>query len=745
MYVLKKHLPIVVISFIFLATSTPNLLLKNKVLIQFNSDAGLVSPLNNNSNIIASSNQSEIYKIQDNDNSTAWQSDAPLPTGFINNESQNILLNYFLNNLGFKKVTDGNLNNSERILKKGEFAAFEILIKNNHLYSISLKVQAISEIKLIAELTNGNKSEIGTIREGDNFQLKRFCVNKNNVKSVKLISNENFDLFEIAALAEAPKEYVIFQFSKPQKIGTIKGKLWAGQGTAIMSKIYGSQDGVHWNYLTNFSPEANNELLIAFSEQLISFLKIEHTLIPEDWNKVYFWEIKLYNKNAHYGEKPMANQSAVNLKEMLGVNGYWSWGTDKYSHLLGKNEGPRKFKNLISHARNYHDLTWDINHPNEPIDFSKMKENGTPAKNWVNWDLEYEDWKNTGFDIQASFQFYRFNSNEWKTPEKSAYNYAFSFADHFGNENGNGLVCTIEVGNEPWDYPADIYQKILKGMVEGARAADKTIEIFPCALQAADASAEYNGMYKNYIGARVNEEMAKKLDGVNAHVYSYITEPNGKRKAVHPEHPQSTFWEINNMIEWRNQNMPGKKIYLSEWGWDHGGGGENCTHDVCVSEHAAAIYAVRGLLIASRLGVERATWYFHNNAKGPSSLYMRSGLVSSGNTGFQRKGTFYALQSLVDILGDSYFLKIIKEDESAWIYLFGDKLGNPSHIIGWLPIDGDSDHQAEIYLNADFDIIEAYKLNGLNHTRLKSDLPVKVNNRYMLKLSSQPTVYQLNK
>ncbi|MEO1263807.1 MAG: hypothetical protein AAFZ15_33675, partial [Bacteroidota bacterium] len=368
----------------------------------------------------------------------------------------------------------------------------------------------------------------------------------------------------------------------------------------------------------------------------------------------------------------------------------------------------------------------------------------TPAKDWVNWDLEYNDWKKTGFDIQASLQFYRFKHEEWKTPEQSAFNYAAAFASHFGSREGNGLICTIEAGNEPWEYPADIYQKILKGTVKGVKTTDPDIEVFPCALQAADPEMEKTPIFKNYIGARINADMAGQLDGVNSHVYSYVTGLDGKRKAVHPEHPLSTFWEINNMIRWRDQNMPGKKIYLSEWGWDHDGGGEDCTHDVCVSEKAAAAYAIRGVLIAARLGIERTTWYFHNNVKGPSSLYMRSGLLSSADAGFQKKKSFIGLQSLINHLGDSYFLKIIKEDENGWIYLFGDKFGQPTQVIGWLPISGDSQKETLVHIDLNHKVKNSILLDADSPMGTKMPLPEKKPTGYMLKLSAQPTIFQLD-
>ena len=715
----------------------------------FNPHAGVIIPLSNTAKVTASSNSTEADKVSDGNLSTAWVSEAPLPEGFIKNKKQNILLGKSPNLQQGQVIenadhlTDGDLNNSAVIPLNGQKAFTSFALSNSSFFSVSVKCQATSDISVSAEMFSGEMQLLGTYLPANNYQLLRFEKTIVGVKYLYLSSNDQFDVFEIAALTSPPREGIIFQFDKPQKIGVLKGKLWAGEGTASATHLYLSNDGINWNQVAKLPPESTHELLFAFPDQKATFVKIEHTLVPKDWNKVFIWEVKIYDKNGPFGEKPLANQGAVSLRQMLGVNGYWSWGTDQYSYLLGKKEGPRRYAGMMSHARNYHDMTWDITDPDQAIDFSKMKDNGTPAKEWVNWDLEYADWKKAGMDIQASLQFYRFDPKDWNSPQKSAYQYAFAFANHFGPKNGNGLVCTIEAGNEPWKYPSNIYQEILKGIIKGAKDADPTIEVFPCALQAADPEMENTDVFKNYIGTRINEAAALQLDGVNTHIYSYITDNNGNRRGIHPECPMSSFWEINNLIKWRNHNMPGKKIYLSEWGWDCGGGGEDCNYNECVSEEAAAAYAVRGALIAARLGLERATWYYYANEKAPASLYTRSGLTSSVNANFQKKKPFNSLDALINKVGDGYFLQVIQEDETAWLYLFGDKTGHPTHLVAWLPIESNSETRIQYEWSTHHEIESARMLDGIDGYGTPVKTPVKKNKSYLMELSSYPIVFSL--
>ena len=145
--------------------------------------------------------------------------------------------------------------------------------------------------------------------------------------------------------------------------------------------------------------------------------------------------------------------------------------------------------------------------------------------------------------------------------------------------------------------------------------------------------------------------------------------------------------------------MPGKKIYLSEWGWDTDGGGEPCTHSECVAEEAATVYAIRGLLIAARLGVDRATWYFFANGEASSSLYTRSGLTASKKANFKKKKIFRAFEHLLAAIGDKYFLGIYQEDEHLWAYHFGDPNGNKTHLVVWKPQDYDISKSSTIRIN----------------------------------------------
>lgn len=659
-------------------------------------DAGYIAPWTENATATATSNLSTAEKILDGDPNTAWQSEAPLPDGFISRRDLNIFLGKKLtkaNGQNLQNATDGNAASVADIKSSGQDTATIFIGTDKKLFSFSLKAAVNGPLVIYISEGKNKLIPVGRYSVTDNFQLKRFEIPGGQAERLLLVYAADFQLFELAALADLPTESVTVDLGQIRPIGQVHARHWAGGDNAVETLILLSSDGRNWQQVASLEPDILQNFITNLAPEIPArYLKIQHRLKANDWNKVFIWEVKAYDRFGPYGQMPVAIAGHSSLREMLGVNGYWSWGTDEYSDKLAQDGGPFRFVPVASHARNYHDLTWDLRSPSDPIDFEKMAKNGgTPATEWLNWDREYKAWNDAKLSVEASLQFYRFKPEDWKKPREDGKRYAEAFTRHFGLKNGNGQICTIEAGNEPWHYPAEIYREILLGMAVGAEKGDPSVEVFPCALQAVDPLAERIGPWKNYIGDRIAEPTSKLLDGINIHCYSYAFDKNGKRRAVQPEHVNSSFWEMLNAIRWRNQNMPGKKIYLSEWGWESEGGGEICTHDECVSEQAAADYAVRGVLIAARLGLDRATWFYYGNDKSGSSLYTRSGLVSSKNAGFAKKKNFYSLASLVKIMGRQYFLSVFREDEIGWVYFFGTPEGKVTHVVGWRPVDSDLD------------------------------------------------------
>lgn len=710
--------------------------------------AGLVPSYTQAATITSSSNSKALSNLTDENLETHWQSEAPLPVRYISRKD----LNYFQNQEfaiqasaidNQENIFDGNLDSPAMVKITPGPAFLELTFKEpTYLQLISLKVNASNPLKINLQTEKGNQSLDYDLQK--NFNVQQFDIEQ-KVTKIKLESKTNFQLFEFGGMRTPPTEWVTFDLGTVQPLGVIYSKHWPGEKNVSAVQVFISADGEEWEAAANLPLNTTQGIITNLKpEKKARYVKFEYRLNPVAWNKVFLWEVKLFDQYGQYGPIPHAEPSTVTLEQMLGVNGLWGWGHNMYSHMLKPRQGAALFKPVSSHGRCYHDMSWEVKDPDTAPNYAAMSEGkGTEASDWLNWDLEYKIWVDKGLNVQSTVQIHNFEDDTWDNPYKSAYNYAYRFAKHFGPTEGNGYVCTVEAGNEPWKYDAAVYREIVKGFADGVKDADPVMEVFPCALQAADPSMENTPIFKNYIGVRLPQEAANQLDGINVHAYSYVNTMLGGRIAVHPEHQNTTFRELFNAIRWRDSNMPGKKIYLSEWGWDMAGGGEDCTHDVCVSEQAGASYAVRAALMAQRLGIDRASWYFFANVEKESSLYTRSGLTASRAGRFIKKKAFYSLHSLINLAGKAYFLKVLQEDDQAWVYLLGDANGKPSHVVAWKPIEGDDLNTEVIQLEAPYKGKNAFKLDGQSANGTPVNLPTSKAGKLAIPVSSIPTLIVL--
>lgn len=398
------------------------------------------------------------------------------------------------------------------------------------------------------------------------------------------------------------------------------------------------------------------------------------------------------------------------LRELMGINAIWGWGSGRHSRNLDKTQGPYLFNEVATWVRSYHNLSWDTKDPDNTPDFNDPS---SLNLKWAKWDEEYAIWKDAGLEIQASLQF-RMKQDppeEWNNPYQAAYDYAYAFTKHFGPTHGNGYISAIEAGNEPWEYEADFYRQVLLGMAKGAKEADPAMIVLPAALQTTHPENEKKKKKKNYLPARIPDEAVPYLDALNFHHYSYKMEGN-KRRGSHPENPQSSFQNLKKNMAYVEQHFPGKEVQVTEWGWGSSGGGDNCVAPECVSEQAQAIYAARGLFLMDSYGVDKAFWYYFHSLPGGKQIYGRCGLVSSKRSGWQKKASFYAFETIKEVLGDEYLIDIRKQDKDGYVYVYGDAQGKPRHLVGWLPVDAEDSRTSEFHMPVKSKVRRAFLLNG---------------------------------
>jgi serine/threonine-protein kinase ATR len=500
-----------------------------------------------------------------------------------------------------------------------------------------------------------------------------------------------------------------------------------------------SNDRINWKKIIDLQPEAIAMVPIILAEPVFArFLRLVLTLDLSDYTKATIWELKVYDRFGPFGkaEKMLANQKT--MRERIGVNGFWGWGFNTFSDNIPPTQGADKYFKVGNLARSYHNMNWDIIKPGDKANYDEMEKKGTNVHDWLNWDREYSDWKKAGFKIDASIQFQQLTVPEtlWKNPIENAYQYGYEFADHFGNKHD--LIDLVEIGNEPWDYPEGFYNQILEGMANGIKAAKSKIQVYPAAFQATFKAYERHE-YDNYIGSKLNLTVLKNLDGLNGHFYSHTFNEKGNRISVNPEDPRSDLLGIRNLSKFRNINLPGKPLIITEFGYDSDGGDESCDHQECVTENQQAAWGLRAALMLLRNNADAVYWYFFANENRNSMLHSRSGLCSSANKSFIPKKSYRVFSEFQELLGNCTLKEILIESPEYYCYLFEDQMNKNKFAVIWSISKNNPDERIAIkYLFPSVPVSINYLDDNLSWLPLNAD-----NQEIELFINGFPTVVQL--
>ncbi|XP_005093934.1 uncharacterized protein LOC101858845 [Aplysia californica] len=690
----------------------------------FDPDAGLVTSYTKraSASVTASSQPNHANLANDGDPATHWMSAGCMPGFYVRTAPANVLKDACSQGLcsltggaalasgksDLVKVTDGDTGTGVQFSVSaagngngvggaaGSVPYLDVNLptpQRVQYVTIRGRYAASTSLKLLDE--NSAMVEEFHLDAGDNYRTKDLRVSVSvRVKTVRFEVSAGSMLWELAALGEKGcVDHVTWDLGELSEVRVVKSRHWAGHH-GLTTDMFVSADGLTWQHVASLDPNALGTVTTILTNTLtVRYIRVQHQYTDTDYAKVYMWELDAYDKDGEFGPAPDAAVNPTPLREMLGVNGIWGWGNNRYSDLLPAGQGPQLYSPVASHGRNYHNMDWDVTDPDVSADYSKMAAGGgTQAKSWLDWDKEYLAWARSNLTVHASLQFTAdmFSESVWDNVGRSSRRYGEEFARHFGPSRGASSVKAAEVGNEPWRYPAAFYKTVLDNMAAGLKHGDPNILVLPGAFQADDKESA-----GNYIGTRVTETALPSIDVINFHHYSYVTGNDGVRRATFPEHPASSFNSLRNMLRWRDANAPHKPVWVTEWGWDSAGVGEACNFHECVSETAAAVYAKRGLLLHARHGVERSTWFFYGNLNDcDDHIYCRSGLTGSQHAGFAKKKTYVALQNLLSLLGHFHFLEAIREDDHGYVYAFGSPDAGwqgyvTSHLVAWQPVDAE--------------------------------------------------------
>jgi hypothetical protein len=698
-------------------------------------DAGIISPLNLNVKMTVSSGENAEF-IRDGNTDTFWESDNPLPNNFIGSNEQNVFLddrNFEVlgDNNKYLMAFDGNTDTRVNINKK----ALHIKLYNNQaLKFLVLKFSISDDLHIEFKFANG-KSQRNTFNQQQNYSLQTVNIESNSVvKEIILVSRNPFELFELAAVDSDIVEKITFEFPQIVEIGVIMSNHLNWEGVDSIILMY-SNDSVNWLKMKNLMPRAVAKVALRIDPAIYArFLKIEIYLRPIPYNKASYREFAVYDRYGLFGKPPEARPTGNSWGESFGINAIWGWGYGVPSSKLTSGQGSAKFNKITTQARNYHRIDWDIDKPGSNAEFI-LRENipeDSLHNKWLNWKQEYGVWRRNGMYIDACILFNNeyFPEQNWTSPFSQGKLYARQFAGFFGRKN---MVSMVEIGNEPWDYSKRVYSGILNGMAEGFSDSPFHIKVLPCGLQAFDKYSVNNNYLPDFVSR------GTKIDGLNTHIYSYIFDDEGNRRAINPEDPRSETWSVNNLRNWAISNNFPNNIYVTEFGFDSEGGGEDCTHTNCISEFEQAIFGFRQAMIFYRLGVEKFYWYFYANVDWNSIMHNRSGLVSSYSAGFHEKLSFKTFQRAFSLLKDLYFKELVSENDDLYCYALADKNGLTKALVAWRPTSDKHEIYKWVEIQRNYKIKEVTDItNPSKSISYKREV-----NKIKISLSGAPVIIQL--
>jgi len=357
------------------------------------------------------------------------------------------------------------------------------------------------------------------------------------------------------------------------------------------------------------------------------------------------------------------------MKDFMGLN------------VHSKAFEPEPFVPVCRLVRDYHNLIWDIGKdPATPPRFPK----GAAAEGdgWLDWDQMYGSWVKAGFRIDACVQWSMANMPpaNWTDIPNQAFRYGKAFSDCFGSK-GLGIVESTEIGNEPGStYDDKTYKEIFKYMATGLRAGDPAMKIVTCAT--------------NIQGDRYSKPLAPfkavadLFDVINVHQYALKTHWPTYDRSFPEDMTIKYVSVVQEVIDYRDRNLPGKQVWLTEFGYDASTKTPDPKGDFArwtdVKDPVQANYIVRSFLVFSSLDLDRAYLYYFNDEDEPA-MHESSGIMRH----MVPKPSFYAMRHLYKTLADYRFARAVRQEKGK-LFLYDYVLGNDAknHVfVAWSPTD----------------------------------------------------------
>ncbi|WP_436484665.1 hypothetical protein [Chitinophaga sp. ARDCPP14] len=361
------------------------------------------------------------------------------------------------------------------------------------------------------------------------------------------------------------------------------------------------------------------------------------------------------------------------FRDFMGVNGHLTFKPDLY-------------KQVCRLVRSYHNISWDVKAPGDPITIPNTINN-------INWKRDaYGPWKEAGFETDICMQFLGVGLGSpnykqlWAGKEQWAYDYGKAMAAYYGPSGAEKLCTSLEIDNEPGTrFDPALFKTLFTKMADGVRAGDPAMKIVTPAV-AVKADPYSQGLNDLYI----DKKILPLYDVINVHTYPTIAQSAGNENSWNRSYPEDNSLQylkvIEDAITWRNQHAKDKEVWVTEFGYDA------CTPEAMkhrkdwalklnwqgASDLQQAQYLVRSFLMFATLDIRRAYLYYYND-EDEASFHAASGLTRN----FVPKMSFWAVKQLYQTLGDYRFRRVVKKETDS-LYVFEFIKGDDPKMLVWV-------------------------------------------------------------
>lgn len=464
-------------------------------------------------------------------------------------------------------------------------------------------------------------------------------------------------------------------------------------------------------------------------------------------------------------------------------------GMNSYIHT------PDKVHEAVGNVREYRPWRWNgVTDLETPINWGDINNSG--ARNEYaraslgNSDLYYKNMKDMGIECIPCIHRHVDESREHENipsfggdpDDPFSYeimaDYSFQFVARYGGssvperllrttevspkKSGLGYIRYFENWNEPnrwWGNPeghftpyqfaafsSASYDGHLNQMGEGfgAKNADPEIKFVFGGLAA--ISLHYVQAMK--LWSDYHRDGSFPSDVINLHHYCNTRNEQHPKEDAHGISPEEDKLKekLEKVVKWRNKNLPGKEVWLSEFGWDtdentyqSAAWGHKLYPEKISMEEIQGQWLTRAFLIGAAAGLDRMMMFLANDLKNyPHGVYGSCGFITVDE---EYKPSWYYVKTLKNALAGMVFLdELPSENEKVWIYRFKNLQSGEGAYVLWCPTsDGTVVEDYVLKITGNTSVVKKTMLAHKNETGINEDLKL-TNGTIRLDVSERPVI-----